>query len=67
MTDDELLAAMKDAATDLSYYNAAEGDCYSAERNGRAVAQGKWDALVKEAKALGIWNSDDWRGYLVNR
>ena len=67
MNDEELLAAMKDAATGLSYYNADEGDCYSAERNGRAVAQGKWDALKAVAKDRGIWNSDDWRGYLVNR
>lgn len=64
-SNESLLQALHDAAADLSYYNAAEGSAYRHESTARGVAQKRWNALVNEAITRGIYNKDDFRGYLV--
>jgi hypothetical protein len=39
MTNEELIEKLKEAASDLSYYNAAEGDSWSKERLARQQAR----------------------------
>ncbi len=64
-SNESLLQELHDAASDLSYYNAAEGDTYRWEAPARAKARARWNSLVNEATERGIYNPDDFRGYLV--
>ena len=64
-SNESLIQELHDAANDLSYYNAAEGDTYRYEATARSQAQKRWNALVNEAIQRGIYNKDDFRGYLV--
>ena len=64
-SNESLLQALHDAASDLSYYNAAEGDTYRYESGARSAAQKRWNALVNEAIQRGIYNKQDFANYLV--
>jgi hypothetical protein len=66
LTDTELLNALHEAASNLSYFNAAEGDVWRAETGARAAAQKEWNILVNEAIHRNIYNKEDFAGrYLV--
>ena len=65
MTDEELLTALADAASRLSYYNAAEGTQYTRERDARHAARDAWDDLVTEASARGVFDPECYKGYLI--
>ena len=65
VTDTSLLNALHEAASNVSYFNAGEGDCYRAEAGARAAAQRQWDALVEEAIKRGIYAPEDFREYLL--
>ena len=64
-SNESLIQALHDAAADLSYYNAAEGDTYRWETGARSKARARWSELVEEAKVRGIYNPKDFSGYLV--
>lgn len=64
-SNESLIQALHDAAADLSYYNAAEGQVYFMEAGARGVARNRWNSLVNEAIARGIYNKEDFSGYLV--
>jgi hypothetical protein len=49
-----LIAKLKQAASNLSHYNAAEGDSWYRERDARMVAQAEFSACKKECDAVGI-------------
>ena len=65
MTDEELLTALADAASRVSYYNAAEGTQYTREATARHAARQAWDDLVREASERGIFNPESYKGYLL--
>lgn len=65
MTDEELAEATRKAAADLSYYNAAEGECWRSERAARSNAHQRFQELKKRCEKYKInWNPDN-IGYLV--
>ena len=65
MTDEELAEATRKAAADLSFYNAAEGECWRSERDARSRAYENFQSLRKQCEKYGInWNPDN-IGYLV--
>lgn len=65
MTNEELIAKLHIAAGNLSYYNAAEGSCYSQEREARGVAQAEFAKARQAAVEAGIDVASVLRGYLV--
>lgn len=64
-SNESLLQALHDAAAELSFYNAGEGEVYFREQGARSVARNRWNALVEEAIQRGIYNKKDFAGYLV--
>ena len=66
LTNTELLNLLHEAASNLSYFNAAEGDVWRAESGSRAAAQKHWNYLVNQAIERGIYNPEEFKkGYLV--
>lgn len=65
MTDEQLLTALADAAGRVSYFNAAEGTQYTQEGGARRAAKDAWHALVDEATERGIFDPENYKGYLV--
>lgn len=70
MTNDELIIATRKAAENLSFYNAAEGNCWKQETQKRAQAQSKFYEFSLECKKRNL----DWKerkedgsvvGYLI--
>jgi len=53
------------AARDLSYYNAAEGSCYTREQGARLSASAEYDRAYAEVEAAGLLDQFDKRNYLV--
>lgn len=52
--NDELILALHKTAGNLSYYNAAEGDCWRQEVASRAMALSAFRKACEEAHAAGI-------------
>jgi hypothetical protein len=65
VTDTSLLNALHEAASNVSYFNAGEGDCYRMEAGARAAAKSQWNALVEEAINRGIYDPADFKDYLL--
>jgi hypothetical protein len=65
VTDTSLLNALHEAASNVSYFNAAEGPSYYAEAGARAAARSQWEALVEEAISRGIYDPEDFKDYLL--
>ena len=63
LEDDHLIEAMHSAASDLSYYNAAEGQDYRNEAAGRHAANEHYRALATEIKNRNLSFSTE--GYLL--
>lgn len=64
-SNESLLQELHDAAAELSYFNAAEGDNWYREQGARSKAQARYTTLVNVAAERGIYNKDDFKGYLV--
>lgn len=64
-TDEDLMVALRKAAGDLSYYNAAEGDQWGRERNLRGAAHDQFYALKMIATERGIYRDEDFKHFLV--
>jgi hypothetical protein len=64
-TNEELLQATKEAASLLSFYNAAEGDNWERERTARSVAHAKFYNLKEICMERGIYNPEDFKHFLV--
>lgn len=58
----KLIQELKDAASDLSYYNAAEGDSYRAEAAPRAAARARLEEAREKCRAEGIDPSEALKG-----
>lgn len=57
MNDEELAEATRKAAGHVSYYNAAEGQCWYDETNARGHAKARFFALSKECRERSLdWN-----------
>lgn len=54
MSDDDLTAHTHKMASDLSYYNAAEGNSWSQEETQRDICQIKFRAARDEMKRRGL-------------
>ena len=52
--DEELIKELKEAASNLSYYNAAEGSSWSKEVEGRAKASARWNEIRKTCRDAGV-------------
>lgn len=65
LSDTDILNSLHEAAGNLSYFNAAEGDVYRMEAGARAAAQKAWNVLVDEALRRGIYDKDAFAEYLV--
>ena len=59
MNDEELIAATREAAHKLSYYNAAEGQSYRDETQARGKAHTNFHRLKKQCEMRSI----DWKEY----
>ena len=65
LTATELLNALHESASNLSYFNAAEGDSWIAETGARAAAQKEFDELKGDALQRGIFSPEDFTRYLL--
>lgn len=61
----DLLTALHEAASLLSFYNAAEGRSWEEEMDRRGVASANFYALKEEAMRRGVYSPDDFKNYLV--
>ena len=64
-SNESLIQALHEAASTLSYYNAAEGDVYRREAGSRAKARARYLDLVEAAIERGVYNKEDFKGYLI--
>lgn len=66
---DLLIEELKEAAANLSYYNAAEGDCWKQEAGGRAAANTRYQKAGKACFEAGIDPNEVLAGggYLVSK
>ena len=64
-SNESLLQELHDAAAEVSYYNAGEGDCWYREQGARSKATARWRSLVEAAQERGIFRPEDFKGYLV--
>lgn len=65
-TEQEILvASLKRAAADLSYYNAAEGQAWYKEEAARAHARRRFSQAVAACKEAGIDTAPHLVGYMV--
>ena len=51
---DELIERFKKAASELSYYNAAEGTCWSQEYGARGIAKEEYNKIKEQCIEAGI-------------
>jgi hypothetical protein len=65
MTDGEVLAEANSVAKDLSFHNAAEGDCWSRETFARESCAARFKVLYEELERRGIQNRFDRSEYLL--
>ncbi|WP_443698978.1 hypothetical protein [Pseudomonas sp.] len=63
LTDEEIQVVFHNRANTLSYYSAAEGECYRMESVKRGVAQADYKEVVNEMESRGM--TVDKRSYLV--
>jgi hypothetical protein len=54
MKTKNLIADLHEAANLLSYYNAAEGDCWFSERANREVCRAEFNRIREELTACGV-------------
>jgi len=65
LTNTELLNALHESASNLSYFNAGEGEAWRAETGARAAASSEFESLKGEAIQRGIYTPEDFKRYLV--
>ena len=63
MDDQQLIAATRKAAENLSYYNAAEVDCWRQEAKARQAASAQFKELRKKCEDRDLHLRD--RDYLI--
>ena len=51
---DELIEKLKSVARELSYYNAAEGSCYSQEWGARRIVKEEYNKIKQQCIEVGI-------------
>ena len=51
---EELIERFKKAASELSYYNAAEGTCWSQEYGARGIAKEEYNKIKEQCIEAGI-------------
>ena len=64
-SNEELILALKEAASRLSYFNAAEGDQWAKERDARRAAHTTFYTMKEIAMERGIYDQDQFKHYLV--
>lgn len=67
LSDEQLIERLKSLAANVSYYNAAEGDCYRQEAGARGEAKRKFGECKDECRGRGIDPSEQLAGggYLI--
>ncbi len=51
---EEMIEQLKKAASELSYYNAAEGTCWSQEYGARGIAKEEYNKIKQQCIEVGI-------------
>lgn len=64
-SNDVLIADLKEAASELSYFNAAEGDSWRKERESRQLALARFNEIKDHCIIAGIDVKPILQGYLV--
>lgn len=61
-SNESLITALHEAARDVGFFSAAEGD-WTRESTARQNATARWGALKREAQLRGIYNEEEFRRY----
>lgn len=65
MTNEELIEQLEKAASNLSYFNAAEGDSWNKEREARLTAYAEFCRVRELCEIANIDIKPILRGYLI--